>query len=303
MDDDPSKVGTRVNGLPVLGTCGDLPWLILKHKVAQVIIAMPIGAGLIIRRIREQCKQVGATVRTMPGLYDIISARVGLQQIREVQIEDLLRREPVETDVWRSAARLRGPAGAGHRRGRLDRLRAVPADRASTSRPLLVLLGPRREQHLRDRAGAAAQARPSSAAYRGRSSPTSATRRRSRRSSHAYRPQVVFHAAAHKHVPLMEAQPGRGGHEQRARHAQRGPRRPNARGVERLRADLHRQGGAAARASWARTKRVAELVVQAAPKRTRPAVRRRALRQRARQPRQRDPAVPRADRARAARSP
>jgi FlaA1/EpsC-like NDP-sugar epimerase len=140
VDDDPAKLRVQVNGLRVLGTCDDLPWLILKHKVAQVIITMPSASGSTIRRVRECCLQVGVSVRTMPGLYDIISGKVGLQQIREVQIEDLLRRAPVETDVMAVHGYLMGRrvavTGAGGSIGR-ELCRQI----AQTHPSLLILIG------------------------------------------------------------------------------------------------------------------------------------------------------------------
>ncbi len=129
VDDDPAKVGSRVNGMQVLGTCDDLPWLILKHKADQVIIAMPTASGAAIRQIREKSKQVGATIRIMPALHEIISGRVSLQQIREVQIEDLLAPQTGRNRRQGGPQSVAGQTRRGDWGRRVHRPRAVPAGR------------------------------------------------------------------------------------------------------------------------------------------------------------------------------
>lgn len=203
VDDDRDKQHVRVHGLPVLGTCEDLNWLVLKHRVAKVLIAMPSAPGAAIRSIREQVTRVGVEVLTLPGIGDIISGQAGVSIIREVQIEDLLRREPVKTDTDSIRASLRGKrvlvTGAGGSIGS-ELCRQV----ALAEPGLLVLAGHGEnsifaiQQELQRRFPAV----PLQAVIvdiRDRSRLDSLFRR--------WRPQAVFHAAAHKHVPLMEDNP------------------------------------------------------------------------------------------------
>ncbi len=129
VDDDPRKRNLRVQGVRVLGTTADLPRLLREHRPDELIIAIPSASGEQRRRIVEIARDEGVPVKTVPGLYELISDSLA-GQIRPVEVEDVLGREPVDVDI---AARRRVPRrrdGAHHRRGRLDRLGALPPDRA-----------------------------------------------------------------------------------------------------------------------------------------------------------------------------
>ncbi len=200
VDDDPAKQGVRVHGLPVLGMCRDLPWLIAKYEVGQVVIAMPTASGTAIRQIREACSKAGAKVRTMPGIYEILSGQVGLQMVRDVQIEDLLRREPVQADgqaihgyLYRRRVAVTGAGGSIGS----ELCRQI----AAVGPGLLLLIGHGEnsifeiEQELR-RKFPTVPIQPVIADIRDPERMAWIFR--------TWRPQIVFHAAAHKHVPLME---------------------------------------------------------------------------------------------------
>ena len=108
--------------MPVLGDRDEIPKLVRERGVAEVVIAMPTAPGSAIREILAVCSQAGVPARTIPGLYDILAGQVSVSLIRDVDIEDLLRREPVQTDTSAVAEMLRGGrvlvTGAGGSIGR-----------------------------------------------------------------------------------------------------------------------------------------------------------------------------------------
>ena len=200
VDDDQLKRGVQIHGVPVLGTREDIPELAQKYRVSEVIIAMPTAPGCAIREILDICNQAGVPARTIPGMYDILSGQVSVSQIREVNIEDLLRREPVKIDTVAVQAFVRGRrvlvSGAGGSIGsELCRqiVRMEPEQ--------LVLLG-HGENSVFKIHGELANWEIEKIV------PVIADTRDKGRLAQVfdkYRPELVFHAAAHKHVPLMEA--------------------------------------------------------------------------------------------------
>ncbi len=213
VDDDPSKQGLYIRRCQVLGPCEEIPFLVRRYHVDQVIISMPRASGQAIRRIVNLCDAAGVRVRIIPGVYELLTDEAPLRHIRNVQIEDLLRREPVQTDVEQVAALLRGRrvlvTGAGGSIGsELCRqiVRCQPA--------ALVLLGHGENsifeihnelsRSLSQREGAEAMGASSKIEL----IPVIADVRfvdRLHTIFERYRPEIVFHAAAHKHVPLMES--------------------------------------------------------------------------------------------------
>ena len=210
IDDDPGKRGVILNRVRVLGGRETIPALVSEHGVSQVIIAMPSASGKTIREIVTICEGAGVRTRIVPGIYELLGGNVRLNQLRDVQIDDLLRREPVQTDTAQVEALLRGKrvlvTGAGGSIGsELCRqiLRCCPAS--------LVLLGHGENSifeinnELRRKLDG-----PDSPCPPDRKPalvPVIADVRFGERLQtifDAYRPEVVFHAAAHKHVPLME---------------------------------------------------------------------------------------------------
>lgn len=111
IDDDRSKQGYMLIGLRVLGTREDLPALIKRHDVDDVIIAMPSAPGRVVREIVRACEGLGVRVRTLPGLYDLIDGKLDVGRIRDVQIEDLLRREEIKVDLEGVGGYLSGRRG------------------------------------------------------------------------------------------------------------------------------------------------------------------------------------------------
>lgn len=202
VDDDPKKQGLRVAGLPVLGTRDALARLIRDQQIDEAIIAMPSAPGKVIREIHQAC-QGRVRSRTLPEVYELIGGRVSISQIRDVQIDDLLGREEIRLNLDEISSYLRGErvlvTGAGGSIGS-ELCRQIARFRPES----LLLLGNEEnsiyeiEHELRY--------------YFPRLSliPIIANIRDRVRMNHVYatyRPTVVFHAAAHKHVPLMEAHP------------------------------------------------------------------------------------------------
>ena len=129
VDDDPAKQGLRLHNVPVLGTIEDLDMVAAKRVVSDVIIAIPSAPGGVVREIVRRASETGLVTRTVPGLYEILSGEKSVSALRKVEIEDLLRREPIVTDLGAGARARDGRDGAGHRRRRLDRQRALPPAR------------------------------------------------------------------------------------------------------------------------------------------------------------------------------
>jgi FlaA1/EpsC-like NDP-sugar epimerase len=213
VDDDPLKHGLRLHGLPVLGHCDTLPDLISTLHASQVIIAIANLPGKRLRAITALCERAGAQVRIVPGIHELLGGRFTLSQVRDVRIEDLLRREPIQTDVSAVRALIRGQrvlvtGGGGSIGSELCRqvLSCEPAQ--------LIILGHGEnsvfEIHAELSARLSALSPELGAASRCQLRTVIADIR-ARSHLHAilaeHRPAIVFHAAAHKHVPLMELNP------------------------------------------------------------------------------------------------
>jgi FlaA1/EpsC-like NDP-sugar epimerase len=203
VDDDPVKQKSVISRVRVLGTTKDIPKLVTNLEIDHVIITIAQASRQQIQRITRVCDEIPIKVRIIPGLYEILDGRVEISRIRDVQIEDLLGREPVELDVESISRELAGKTvmvtGAGGSIG------SELARQVSCFSPGSLLLVERAEFALFniDRA-----LRETSSA--GQIIPLVADigdAPRMRSIFEKYRPQVVIHAAAHKHVPLMEANP------------------------------------------------------------------------------------------------
>ena len=99
VDDDKMKKGAVIHGVRVLGEAAQIPELVAEYRVQEVIIAMPTAPGKMMRKIVGLCEEAGAACRSMPGIYELLDGRMSISRIRQVKIEDLLRREPVKVDT------------------------------------------------------------------------------------------------------------------------------------------------------------------------------------------------------------
>jgi FlaA1/EpsC-like NDP-sugar epimerase len=205
VDDDPGKQKRTVIGdIKVLGTMQALPRLVREFGIDHVVITIAQASRQDIRRIVETCEKIPVKVRIIPGLYEILQGHVEVSRIRDVQIEDLLGREPVQLDEESLSHFLAGKTvmvtGAG---GSIGSELVRQVTRFQPARLLLVeraefgLFNIERElresEHPLPLVPLVADV---------------CDEGRMRTIFKAYRPQVVLHAAAHKHVPLMEYNPG-----------------------------------------------------------------------------------------------
>lgn len=200
VDDRTALTKARIHGIPVLGTLNELPQLVSRYEVESLVIAVPSATNAEMQHIVEHCEKAGVPFRTLPKIQDIVSGRVGLQEIREVSIDDLLGREKVELD-WES---IRGAVvgktilvtGGGGSIGselcrqiaQLGAANVIVFDKSEYNlyqienelradfpqTPVTCVLG-----DVCDVEGVNAL-------------------------FNAHRPQIVFHAAAYKHVPMLE---------------------------------------------------------------------------------------------------
>ena len=183
----------------------DLARVLDDTQPSEVVIAIPSAPGVLRQKVVTACRSRDIPVRTLPTTFELLSGGVNLvRQVRELKVEDVLGREPVRVELDRVGAYLRGQHRAGHRRRRLDRLRALPPDRPRVARAAGAG-GERRELAVRDRAraGGGAPLRP-------RACPVLADVKDATRMGEIFeehQPSVVFHAAAYKHVGLMEENP------------------------------------------------------------------------------------------------
>ena len=203
LDDDPQKVGTVLHGLRVLGTTDDLPAVCEKYRAEQALITIADAAGKEMRRIAEICRRHDIPAKVIPGIYEIVGGRVNLSRIRELKIEDLLGRAQVDLDLSAMSEQLRGKVvmvtGAG---GSIGSELCRQVSRFSPAR--LVLLEQAENALFQIH-------RELEAAHPGQELvPLVADicdERRVRWAFATHRPEVVLHAAAHKHVPMMEWNP------------------------------------------------------------------------------------------------
>ena len=201
VDDDPEKIGKEIHGVSVAGSLDQLADIVEGNRAQEVVIAIPTAPGPIIRQVSEACRRIGVPFRTMPGIYELLGGKVSVSRLREVDISDLLRREAARIDDEAVGRTLTGKrvlvTGAGGSIGS-ELCRQIARWRPSE----LGLLG-HGENSIFE---ALLELREdfSETPFK----PIIADVRdvdRIRNVTDAFRPEVIFHAAAHKHVPMMEA--------------------------------------------------------------------------------------------------
>ncbi|MGA7966979.1 MAG: nucleoside-diphosphate sugar epimerase/dehydratase [Gammaproteobacteria bacterium] len=202
VDDQAAKKGLDIHGVRVLGPCSAIPNLVKEHGIELVLIALPSATSKQMQRVVEYCEEAGIPFRTLPRIEDLVSGRVGVQALREVSIEDLLGREPVTLDWQRIRGGIAGnrvlvSGGGGSIGSELCRqiARLEPAALVVVDSCEFNLYSIEQELkahfpgltvsiHLADVTDRVAIERITG----------------------SVQPEVVFHAAAYKHVPMLEGQ-------------------------------------------------------------------------------------------------
>jgi FlaA1/EpsC-like NDP-sugar epimerase len=203
VDDDRAKQGSAIHGVTVLGPTESLAALARQHRIQEVIIAIPSAGAPTIRKIVQICRAAPVPSKTLPFISDMIDGRAPLSQIREVALEDLLGRNPVRLNMAQIGARLAnqvvlvtGAAGS---------IGAELVRQVARFRPASIVLYERGENDLFHLEQDLKQELPEVAF-----TPIIGDIRdgeRIRRVLAQQRPGFIFHAAAYKHVPLMEINP------------------------------------------------------------------------------------------------
>jgi FlaA1/EpsC-like NDP-sugar epimerase len=203
LDDAPALAGATVDGFPVLGATAELPEVVRTERADEVLIAVPSAGREFVRRIVTLCRDATVPYRIVPGLLEIIKGPVHLEQIRDVRPEDLLGRETVEFDEAEIAGFLAGRTvlvtGAG---GSIGSEICRVVSRFNVKRLVLLGRGENQifeiEREMRT-AHPALEVVPAIIDVRDREALA--------RVFQQYRPEIVYHTAAHKHVHYMEAFP------------------------------------------------------------------------------------------------
>jgi FlaA1/EpsC-like NDP-sugar epimerase len=200
VDDEESKQKQRIHDVPVEGKLEDLGHVLDTWYIQEVIIAIPSAPGGTVRQVIEICREKNVPFRTMPGIYELIGGKVNVGRLREVDITDLLRRAPVQIDTTLIGTNLSGKriliTGAGGSIGR-ELCRQI-----SRWGPESLILYGHGENTIFETLIELEENFPSIPLH-----PVVADVRNLDRLSNVvdhFHPQLIFHAAAHKHVPLME---------------------------------------------------------------------------------------------------
>jgi len=201
LDDDLAKQRQEIYGVPIIGKLDDLGRILENHQVDEVIFAIPSLPGKFVRTAAETCRKADVPFRTMPGIYELLGGKINVSRLRNVDITDLLRRPPARTNEAQLDASLKGKrvlvTGAGGSIGS-ELCRQISRWQPEE----LILLG-HGENSIYEALMELQEDYPALKLI-----PVIADIRHAERLERIfakYRPQIIFHAAAHKHVPLMEA--------------------------------------------------------------------------------------------------
>ena len=206
LDDALDKQGLRVHGIPVLGTTQQLSYVIGEHGITQVILAMPTAPGTIIRQLSEIARACSVEVKTVPGISDLLGPKNWKPELRDISIDDLLRRDPIELDqpsinevLGDSVVLITGGGGS---------IGSELARQVTTFRPSRIILLGHGENSLWEIERSLRAQFPN----QGITTELCDVRNTPRLMQvfKRWNPDVVFHAAAHKHVPFLEAHPEEG---------------------------------------------------------------------------------------------
>jgi FlaA1/EpsC-like NDP-sugar epimerase len=204
VDDDRTKIGTMVHGVPVLGTTSELPEIAHRIRADQVLVTMVDAPGSTVRRLVRSCNEIDLAVKIIPGIHEIVDGKVSLSRARDVAIDDLLGRDPVKLDE---------SAISGDFGGKVVLVTGAGGSIGSELCRQLCRFGVKRLVLLEQAENALFEIhRELIAAYPDLDIVPVigdiTDRARMEVVFQEHRPKVVLHAAAHKHVPMMEWNPG-----------------------------------------------------------------------------------------------
>ncbi|MDB9374356.1 polysaccharide biosynthesis protein [Nodularia sphaerocarpa] len=214
IDDDPQKLYAPIRGIPVLGDRYQIPHIVDFLQIKKAIIAMPTLGGEDIREILDICKATNIKTGTLPGIHEILSDRVRVDSIRDIRIEDLLRREPVQIDIERVSEFIKGKTvlitGAG---GSIGSELCRQIFKCQPAEMILIGHGENSVFNIQQELEQIIQVFKNNSKL-SRNTPLISTfiadirfKSRLENAFERFQPDVIFHAAAHKHVPLMELNP------------------------------------------------------------------------------------------------
>lgn len=204
VDDDLAKQKLDIYGVPVVGTTEDIPAIVEKNNIKHIVLAIPSLGKNDVQKIYQECIKTNAKTKIMPMIEDIITGKVSVNQFRDVQVEDLLGRDPVELDINSISKKIKGRTilvtGAG---GSIGSEICRQVCKFGPKKLLLVGHGENSiyaiDMELRNKYGQEFKIIPVIADIQ--------DRERIMQVMQDHCPDVVYHAAAHKHVPLMEYNP------------------------------------------------------------------------------------------------
>ncbi len=204
IDDNPVKIGREIDGVPIVGSRVDIPTAVDDYNIDEIIFAIPDAKGVDRKEILDICQSTGCKVRVIPGIYQMIDGSVTVNSIRNVEIIDLLGRDPVKANVEKIREYITDKTvmvtgGGGSIGSELCRQIAM-------AKPKLLIIFDIYENNafwiereLRSKYGDSLNLIALIGSVRNTNRVNSVLEK--------YRPDIIFHAAAHKHVPLMEGSP------------------------------------------------------------------------------------------------
>ncbi|MBO5380426.1 MAG: polysaccharide biosynthesis protein [Clostridia bacterium] len=203
LDDAPAKLGSTILGVRVLGTTDDVEEIVRKHEVKLIIIAIPGASAKVLKDISAKCVNAKCEVKTLPGLYQLVDGQVSVSKLRNVDVNDLLGRDPVHTNLDEVAGYIENKVvlvtgGGGSIGSELCR-------QIANYNPKQLIILDIYENNAYDIEQELKRKMPNLNLLT-----LIASVRDSKKMDNVfstYRPNIVFHAAAHKHVPLMETSP------------------------------------------------------------------------------------------------
>ena len=204
IDDNPIKKGRVLDGVPIVGNRNDIPKMVSKYEIDEIVFAIPDARGVDKKDILDICSATGCKVRVIPGIYQMIEGSVKVSSLRDVQIEDLLGRDPVKANMESIRKYITGKTvmvtGGGGSIGS-ELCRQI----AKADPKLLIIFDIYEnnafwiERELREKYGDKLNMIALIGSVRNTNRVNSVMEK--------YHPEIIFHAAAHKHVPLMEGSP------------------------------------------------------------------------------------------------